>query len=104
MVKVFVLLCPFAIISLISDKTSWFFKSWFRAFLSLLVVQVFISIILLITFSINYSDDLFSKLLYVGSIYALIKANSFVRELIGGVSTHLVNGFSGVKSMFLGGM
>ena len=89
--------------SLIIDKSSWFFRAWFRGFLSLLFVQIFISIILLIIFSTDYSDDLFSKLLYIGSIYALVKANTFVRELIGGVSTHIVNGVSGIKSAFLGG-
>ena len=32
---------------------------------------------------------LFNKFVYVGGIYSLIKANSFVREFIGGVSTNI---------------
>ena len=28
-----------------------------------------------------------SKLIYIGGIYALIRANSYIRTLIGGVST-----------------
>mgnify|MGYP005766364369 FL=1 len=46
------------------------------------------------------SDNLFTKFIYVGGIYVLIRANSFVREFIGGVSTNIsqsVNNFSKLK-------
>lgn len=33
------------------------------------------------------SSDLFIKFVYIGGIYALIKANSIVRDFIGGIST-----------------
>ena len=36
----------------------------------------------------NYSDKLVIKFIYVGGIYALIKANSIVKEFIGGLSTN----------------
>ena len=88
MVKVFVLLTPFAILSLSLNNTSWFFKSWLKNLFSLLFIQIIISIILLILFSMDYSSsNLFSKFIYVGGLYALIKANSFVREFIGSIST-----------------
>lgn len=88
MVKVFVLITPFAILTLINQSTSWFFKTWLRAFLSLLLQQSFISIILLIIFSLDISsNNIFSKLMYIGGIYALIRANSYLRSLIGGIST-----------------
>lgn len=103
MVKVFILLSPFAIMTLILDRSAWFFKSWFKSFLSLLLLQNFVSIILVVTFSIDYSDDILSKLLYIGSIYALLKANHFIRELIGGISTNVQNGISGIKSLFMRG-
>ena len=35
------------------------------------------------------SSNLFVKFIYVGGIYALIRANSFIREFIGGVSTQV---------------
>ena len=90
MVKVFVLLSPFAILSLTLDKTSWFFKAWVRNLFSLLFVQIVVSLVLLILFSMDYSaGDLFSKFVYVGGIYALIKTNSLVRDFIGGVSTEV---------------
>lgn len=88
MLKIFILLTPFAILSLILDSTSWFFKSWLKNLFSLLFIQIIVSIVLLILFSIDYSsNNLMTKFIYVGAIYALIKSNSFVRDFIGGVST-----------------
>lgn len=104
MLKVFILVSPFAIISLILDKTSWFFKTWLRSFFALLMVQNFIAIILLIAFSVDFNDNLLSKLLYVGCIYALIKANSYVREIFGGISTDVSTSLSSFKSRFIGGL
>ena len=88
LVKVFVLLSPFAFLSLVLNNTSWFFKAWLKNFFSLLFIQIIISLILLILFSMDYnSSDLFTKLIYVGGLYSLIKVNSIVRDFIGGIST-----------------
>lgn len=90
MVKVFALLTPFAILSLSLKNTSWFFKTWAKNLFSLLFLQIIVSLVLVILFSTDYSNgNLLSKFIYVGGIYALIKANSFVREFIGGISTNI---------------
>lgn len=92
MVKIFILITPFAVLSLINQSTSWFFKTWFRTILSLLLQQSFISIILLIIFSSPYkAENILSKLIYIGGLYALIRANSYMRSLIGGISTDISN-------------
>ena len=92
LIKIFILLTPFAILSLINSSTAWLFKTWFRTILSLLLQQSFISIILLIIFSVPYeSESILSKLIYIGGIYALIHANSYIRTLIGGISTDVSN-------------
>lgn len=104
LVKVWILISPFAILSLILNSTSWFFRTWFRSFLAFLLVQIFISFVLLIAFSVNYSDDLLSKLMIVGSIYAFTKANQFVREWIGGISSEVSGGIAGIKSLLKGGL
>lgn len=89
MLKVFILLSPFAFISLSLENTSWFFKSWIKNVFALLFIQIIVSLVLLILFSMDYSSgNLITKFLYVGGIYTLIKSNSFVREFIGGVSTN----------------
>lgn len=90
MVKVFILLSPFAFLSLTLNSTNWFFKAWIKNLFSLLFIQIIVSIVLLILFSLDFSaTNLFNKFIYVGGIYALIRANSFVREFIGGVSTDI---------------
>ncbi len=102
LIKVFVLLSPFAFLSLTLEKTNWFFKSWFRNLFSLLFIQIIVSLVLLILFSMDYSSsNLLSKFIYVGGIYALIQTNSLVREFLGGVSTEIsqtVKNFVGFKS------
>lgn len=98
MIKVTILLIPFAFLSLINNSSSWFFKSWLKVFLSLLFIQPFISIILLIIFSMDFSSsDIFSKILCIGSLYALIKANSYVQHFIGGISTEITQNFKLMK-------
>ena len=102
MIKVFVLLAPFAFISLSLDSTSWFFKSWLKNLFSLLFIQIIVSLVLLILFSLDYSKtNLFNKFVYVGGVYALIRANTFVRQFIGGVSTEIsqsVKSFANIRS------
>ena len=88
MIKVFILLTPFSILSLLLKNTSWFFQAWLRNLFSLLFIQIIVSMVLLILFSMDYSSgNLLTKFIYVGAIFALIKSNSIVREFIGGVST-----------------
>lgn len=88
MIKVLILLTPFAILSLLLKNTSWFFETWIRNLFSLLFIQIIVSLVLLLLFSIDYSSgNLLTKFIYVGAIFALIKSNSFVNEFVGGVST-----------------
>ena len=101
LVKVFILITPFAILSLINESTSWFFKTWLRTVLSLLFQQSLVSIILLIIFSFNFSsNNIISQLMCIGGIYALVRANSYIRSLIGGISTDVSNNFN-IGSKFL---
>ena len=96
--KVFILLSTFAILSLSLQNSNWFFRAWFRNLFSLLFLQIIVSLVLLILFSMDYSaSNLFVKFIYVGGIYALIRANSFIREFIGGVSTQITQS---VKKIF----
>ena len=102
LIKVFTLLCPFAFLCLINNKTKWIFSSWLRIILSLLLLQIFISLILLVCFSFTYSSNILSKIIYIGCVYALMKANTIIKEFIGGVSTVTGSPISSLKSL-LGG-
>ena len=102
MVKIFILLSPFAFLSLCLDTTSWFFKSWLKNLFSLLFIQIIVYLVLLLLFSIDFSNsNILNKFIYIGGLYALIKANSFVREFIGGISTNIsqtVQSFTAFRS------
>ena len=101
LLKVFILITPFSILTLVNNSTSWFFKTWLRSFLALLLLQPFTSIILIVLFSLNYNgSDLLSKILYIGGIFALSKSNSYIKELIGGISTDVSINFSNLKNYF----
>ena len=100
MIKIFILLSPFAFLSLCMENTSWFFKLWSKNIFSLIFIQIIVAIILLILFSLDYtSNDMMTKFIYVGGIYALIKANSFVREFMmgAGISTNAGNSIGFLK-------
>ena len=104
MIQVFILMCPFAILSISVEKFSWIFKAWCKIFLSLLFLQILVSFILLITFSLEYiENDIFSQLVYIGSIYSIIKANSFLKEFMGGLSTDVNFGLTTIKNLIIGG-
>lgn len=95
MVQIFILISPFAFLSLITNSSEWFFKVWIKTFLSLLLVQILISFILLLSFSVEISSNsMISKFLYIGIIYALTRANSYIKELFGGITTTVSAGFS----------
>lgn len=101
LIKVFIIFAPFAFISLVNHNTFWIFKSWIKLFISLLSLQILVSLILLISFSIKFdSSDMFLKFVYMGSIYALIRSNSFIKDFMGGLSTDVSMGFSNIKSLF----
>ena len=87
LIKVFVLVSPFAILCASTPSSIGLFKSWIKCFISLLILEIFSSLILIVMFSIKYDpNDLASKLLFLGSILALIKSNSIMKEFLGGLS------------------
>ena len=92
MLLVFILLFPFALLTLINYSTRWIFRAWTRSFLSLLILEYVIDCILLLTFSIPFNENQpFSMLLLLGCMYALIRANHYVQQLIGGISIHVTS-------------
>lgn len=100
LIKVFVLLSPFAFICLTTGPTSIIFKSWFKSFISLLLIQDFVAIVLLLVFSLDLSpSNLFSKFILIAAISILIKSNNYVKEMIGGISTDFSIGFNNIKSV-----
>ncbi len=101
LIKIFILLSPFAFISLSLQATSWFFKSWLKNLFSLLFIQIIVALVLLVLFSMDFSSsNIVVKFIYVGGIYSLIRANTFVREFVGGISTEINSNLNGFSSFF----
>lgn len=100
LVKVFVLIAPFAFLSLCNNATASFFKAWIKCFLSLLLVQVFIALVLVILFSMDFQpDNSLTKFLICGAIFSLQKANDLVRQFLGGISTDIQAGMHNMATM-----
>ncbi len=100
LIKIFVLLSPFAILSLCNKSTSILFNSWIKSFLSLMLIQVFVSLVLLLIFSLKVSNtNMFSKFILMGAIFILIKANNYIREMLGGISSDVNMGINQFKSI-----
>ena len=100
LLKVFVLISPFSFLSLTTKPTSILFKSWIKSFISLLLIQIFVSLVLLLIFSLNLkSADIFNKIILTASILILLKANSYVKEMLGGISTDFSIGLNNMKSL-----
>lgn len=100
LIRVFVLLSPFAFLCLSLSSTIRFFKTWLKSFISLLFIECFSSLILIVMFSINYSpSDIVSKFLFVGSVFALMKVNNYVRDIIGGVSIDFQNSMHSLRNI-----
>lgn len=88
LIQVLVILAPFAILSLVLDKIEFFFKSWIRIFISLMLEQILIAIILVLAFSIDIvNNPNLKQLMYIGIIFSIIRANNYMMHLIGGIST-----------------
>ena len=80
--KILILISPFAFVSLITNQFDGFFKGWLKEFLTLLLVQVFISIVLVLGFSLDfYANDILSKLTYLAILIIISKCNYNVKNL-----------------------
>ena len=99
-INILILFLPFALLSICLDSTFWIFKMWLKNFISILFVQIFISVILLIIMSLKYSfSDNTVKILYIGALFALMRANSFIREFFSGFTSDITNGISYMKNL-----
>lgn len=95
LLQVLILFSPFAILCLINSSTSWIFKAWSKTLFSLIAIQFFIPLLIIVIFCIDYNN----KVLFVGGIYSLMKINNFVREMFGGISIEASGSFTNVVSM-----
>lgn len=92
MCKILILLSPFAFVSLINNCFDGFFKSWLKDFLVILFMQVFVSIVLVLGFCLNfYFDDTISKLTYFAILFIIANCKFNVKELLAHIYDHSQN-------------
>lgn len=90
LIRLFILLSPFAFISLSLDKFSNFFRNWFKSFIGLLFIQIIVALILILGFSLDFaSNTILNQILFLGIIFAISKANQITIDLIGGINTSI---------------
>lgn len=90
--KIFILLAPFAFISLVNNRSDGFFKGWLKYFLILLFMQVFVAIVLIVGFSFEYyAGDTLSKLMYCAIILIIAKSHVHVKEIFSFIGNYSHN-------------
>ena len=99
MICLFIILAPFAFISLISSSTAWLFKTWIRSFFSLLILQTFTSILLLFVLAIPTNNNYISIIFFVGLLNAISRINLYIKELFGGITTEINTNINSLKSL-----
>lgn len=100
LIKLLILLSPFFILSFCLNSTKWLFKMWLKNFISMLSIQIIVSLLLTIIISLKYSfDDSTIKILYIGALYTLMKVSSFVKDFSSGFTTDITTNISSIKNI-----
>lgn len=101
MILIFILISPFAFLSLLTNSSSWIFKTWIKSFVSLLLYQLIIGLLLIISFTFtNIANSLLVSIFYVGIIQAFQRTSFFIKELLGGINISVSNSSNSFSSFF----
>ena len=101
MILIFILISPFAFLSLLTNSSSWIFKTWIKSFVSLLLYQLIIGLLLIISFTFtNIANSLLVSIFYVGIIQAFQRTSFFIKELLGGINISVSNSNNNFSSFF----
>ena len=95
LVQVLILFTPFSLLCLINSSTSWIFRSWSKCLFSLLVIQNFFPLIIMIIFFIGSAN----KILLVAGITILIKINSYIKEMLGSLGFEANNNLATLTTL-----
>lgn len=85
LIRALVIIAPVAFVFKTYSKTEKYFDMWLKAFISLLLVQHFITVLLMIGGMLkDIHLDTLNKIAYIGLIYALSKSFTIFEKLFGG--------------------
>jgi len=101
LIKLLILLSPFFILSASLNSTRWLFKMWLKNFISLLCIQLIVLFLMLIFSNLDSSlINSNTKILYIASLFSIIKASSFVKDFSSGFTHDVNSGISTLKNIF----
>lgn len=97
-IKLLCIITPFAILFKTNMKTEYIFKAWIKSLIGLLFLQQMVAFIIIITLSLTSGViNIFSKVISVGCIYALLQVNELQRELFGSSSLYITTNLRDIK-------
>lgn len=76
-----IIISPFALVSLASDLSIEFFRTWVKLFLNNLLVQIVVKLFILIPLMYKHTNNVMYKIILVGTIYLIYKINNFTKEI-----------------------
>ena len=80
--KILLLLSPFACMSLISNQFDGFFKGWLKQFFILLFVQIWVSLLLILGFTLDFwAGNTLSELIYFSILLIIAKSNAYSKGI-----------------------
>ncbi len=87
LIKVLIIVSPIMFVSRVFTKTEKIFNTWIKAFVSLLLIQHFIALLLVLAgyLKIHYLST-FNKIAYIGIIYALSKSFYLFEKIFGAIA------------------
>lgn len=87
LIKVLVIVAPIVFTTKVFSKTDKIFNMWLKTFISLLLIQHFIAILLVLAgyLKIHYLST-FNKIAYIGIIYALSKSFNIFERVFGAIA------------------
>ena len=89
---ILILISPFAFISLVNNRFDGFFTGWLKQFLSLLFAQIFVSIVLVVGFCIDFTaGNVLSKLTYFALIAIIAKCHYNVKSIFSDIHNYSNN-------------
>ncbi len=87
LIKILIIVSPIMFVSKVFSKTEKIFNAWIKAFISLLLIQHLIAILLVLAgyLKIHYLST-FNKIAYIGIIYALSKSFYIFEKIFGAIA------------------
>ncbi len=86
-----IIISPFALVSIASELSIEFFKTWLKIFVTNLFIQIIVKLIIIIPIMYKHTNNIMYKIILVGTIYLIYKINYFTKEIFVKFSSQVKN-------------